>query len=128
MPPILLMATPEWLARLVLGSGRVHRWVHRLARPLPALLIFNSLALLIHWQVIVNNASPNGLFHYAVPAAIVVSAFLLWLPVCGPLPELRTSLPGQMMYLFVPSLLPTRSEQRRVGKECGSTCSSRGPA
>src|SRR3546814_1034697 len=64
MPPILLMATPEWLARLVLGSGRVHRWVHRLARPLPALLIFNSLAPLIHWQVIVNNASTNGLFHY----------------------------------------------------------------
>src|SRR3546814_11446980 len=107
MPPILLMATPEWLARLVLGSGRVHRWVHRLARPLPALLIFNSLALPSHWQVIVNNASTNGLFHYAVHAANVVSAFLLWLPVCGPLPELPISLPGPMTYLFVPSLVHT---------------------
>jgi len=107
MPPILLMATPEWLARLVLGDGRVHHWVHRLARPVPALLIFNSLALLIHWQVIVNNASSNGLFHYAVHTAIVLSAFLLWLPICGPLPELRISAPAQMLYLFVTSLVPT---------------------
>ena len=107
MPPILLMATPEWLARLVLGDGRVHHWVHRLARPVPALLIFNSLALLIHWQVIVNNASSNGLFHYAVHTAIVLAAFLLWLPICGPLPELRISAPAQMLYLFVTSLVPT---------------------
>jgi putative membrane protein len=107
MPPILLMATPEWLARLVLGDGRVHHWVHRLARPLPALLIFNSLALIIHWQTVVNNASSNGLFHYAVHTAIVVAAFLLWLPICGPLPELRISLPAQMLYLFVTSIVPT---------------------
>jgi len=107
MPPILLMATPEWLARLVIGDGRAHRWVDRLARPLPALLIFNSLALLIHWQVVVNGASSNGIFHYGVHTAIVASAFLLWLPVCGPLPELRISRPAQMLYLFATSLVPT---------------------
>lgn len=107
MPPILLMATPEWLARLVIGDGKVHHWVHKLARPLPALFIFNSLALLIHWQTIVTSASTNGLFHYAVHTAIVLAAFLLWLPICGPLPELRISLPAQMLYLFVTSIVPT---------------------
>jgi putative membrane protein len=107
MPPILLMATPEWLARLVIGDGKVHHWVHKLARPLPALLIFNALALAIHWQTLVNNASTNGLFHYAVHTAIVVAAFLLWLPICGPLHELRISLPAQMLHLFVTSIVPT---------------------
>src|SRR3546814_12373124 len=106
MPPILLMATPEWLARLVLGSGRVHRWVHRLARPLPALLIFNSLALLIPWQVIVNNASTNALFPYASHAAIVVQPFLLQLPFCVPPPTPRISPPAPMLYPLFPSLFP----------------------
>lgn len=107
MPAVLLLATPEWLLRLVLGKGRVDRWVHKLARPVPAALVFNALALGLHWQVVVNNASENGLFHYGVHTAIVASAFLLWLPVCGPLPELRISVPGQMLYLFVTSIVPT---------------------
>jgi putative membrane protein len=107
MPPVMLLATPEWLARLVLGTGRADRLVHRFARPVPAALIFNSLALLLHWQYVVNTASTNGLFHYGVHTTVVVAAFLLWLPVCGPLPELRISVPAQMIYLFVTSLVPT---------------------
>jgi putative membrane protein len=107
MPPLLLLATPEWLARLVLGKGRVDRWVHTLARPVPALVLFNGLALLTHWQVIVNTSSENGLFHYGMHTAIVTTAFLLWIPICGPLPELRIAMPTQMLYLFVTSIVPT---------------------
>lgn len=107
VPPMLLLATPEWLARLVLGSGLVDRVVHKLARPVPAAVIFNALALLLHWQALVNTASENGLFHYGVHTVIVLSAFLLWLPVCGPLPELRISQPAQMLYLFLTSIVPT---------------------
>ncbi len=107
IPPALLLATPEWLARLVLGRGAVDRWVHKLARPVPAALVFNALTLLLHWQVVVNTASTNGLFHYALHTAIVVSAFLFWMAVCGPLPELRISVPSQMLYLFITSIVPT---------------------
>ncbi len=107
VPPVMLMATPEWLARLVLGTGRVDRWVHKMARPVAAALVFNSLALLLHAQFIVNTASSNGLFHYGLHTAIVTAALLLWMPVCGPLPELRISVPAQMLYLFVTSIVPT---------------------
>jgi putative membrane protein len=107
MPPVLLLATPEWLARLVLGKGAVNRWVHRLARPIPAALAFNSVALLSHWQLVVNTASENGPFHYGMHTLIVTLAFLLWMPVCGPLPELRISMPAQMLYLFITSIVPT---------------------
>ncbi len=31
----------------------------------------------------------------------------MWMPVCGPVPELRLSLPGQMIYLFLMSIVPT---------------------
>ena len=105
--PVMLMATPEWLARLVVGRGRVDAIVHRLARPIPAAIAFNGLALLSHWQVIVNGASSNGLFHYVMHTAIVLTALLFWIPVCGPFPELRISPPAQMVYLFVTSIVPT---------------------
>jgi putative membrane protein len=107
VPPVMLLATPEWLARLVVGEGRVDRWVHRLARPVPACLAFSALTLVTHAQFVVNNASENGLFHYGVHTALVVSALLFWIPVCGPFPELRISAPAQMLYLFVASIVPT---------------------
>lgn len=107
VPALMLLATPEWLARLVLGRGRVDRMVHRLARPIPACVMFNALALLTHAQFMVNTASENALFHYSVHTAIVTTAFLLWIPICGPLPELRIAMPAQMLYLFVTSIVPT---------------------
>ena len=107
VPAVMLLATPEWLARLVIGRGRVDAVVHKLARPVPAAIAFNGLALLSHWQVIVNGASSNGLFHYGVHTALVTTAVLFWIPVCGPFPELRISPPAQMVYLFVASIVPT---------------------
>ena len=107
VPAAMLLATPEWLARLVIGNGRVEAVVRRMARPVPAAIAFNALVLLSHWQVIVNTASSNGLFHYGTHTALVVAAVLFWIPVCGPFPELRISQPSQMIYLFVASIVPT---------------------
>jgi len=107
VPAVLLLATPTWLARLVIGNGRVEALVRRMARPVPAALTFNALVLLSHWQTIVNTASSNGLFHYGTHTALVTAAFLFWIPVCGPFPELRISQPSQMIYLFATSIVPT---------------------
>jgi cytochrome c oxidase assembly factor CtaG len=35
------------------------------------------------------------------------STLMMWFPVCGPIKELRLSLPGQMVYLFLMSVIPT---------------------
>ncbi len=107
VPPIMLMATPEWLARLVVGDGRVNAAMRRLARPVPAGALFAALTLVSHAPTVVNTAASNGLFHYGVHAVLVTSALLFWLPVCGPFPELRIGVPAQMIYLFVASLVPT---------------------
>jgi putative membrane protein len=107
VPPVFLLATPEWLARLVLGHGRVKRAFFKIARPVPAAVAFNALQLLTHWPGVVNTSVENALVHYVVHAALVSTAFLLWIPVCGPLPELRISYPAQMLYLFVTSIVPT---------------------
>ena len=100
MPPLMLIATPEWLARLVVGKGRVDRAVHRLARPVVAGAIFGAVTLGSHAPWVVDTASVNGLFHFSVHAILVVTALLFWIPVCGPFPELRISMPAQMVYIF----------------------------
>jgi putative membrane protein len=55
----------------------------------------------------VNTATTNGPVHFSLHLLIVSTALLMWMPVCGPLPELRISLPGQMFYLFCQSVVPT---------------------
>ena len=109
MPPLLWLATPEWLARLVIPSGgRAERVLHTVAKPLPALLVFNAFNLLSHWPWIVTEAvSGPGTFHYSVHFVLVFTAMIMWIPVCGPWKELRLTLPGQMVYLFAMSIFPT---------------------
>jgi putative membrane protein len=107
VPPVMLLATPEWLARLVLGRGRAKKVFYFLARPVPAALLFNGFQVFTHAPGTVNTAVSNALVHYLVHTVLVLTAFLLWVPVCGPLPELRISYPAQMLYLFVTSIIPT---------------------
>ena len=106
-PPMAWLATPTWLARMIVGSGVGYRIVRRLSRPLVAALIFNAVVVLQHWPVVVNTSVANGAFHYGVHLAVVLTSLLMWMPVAGPLPELRPSLAVQMAYLFGQSIIPT---------------------
>ncbi|MDW3176663.1 MAG: cytochrome c oxidase assembly protein [Acidimicrobiia bacterium] len=108
IPIFFLQATPEWLARLILGGGDQERTlVGKLAKPVVAGLIFNLLAALTHWNGIVQLSFDSGPFHYSIHLVMFCSALLMWLPVLGPLPELRLSPPAQMIYLFLMSIIPT---------------------
>lgn len=108
IPIFFLQATPEWLARLVLGGGDQERtWAGKLAKPVVAGIIFNVLAALTHWNGIVQLSADSGPFHYGIHLVLFSSALLMWLPVLGPLPELRLSPPAQMIYLFLMSIIPT---------------------
>lgn len=107
VPPMMLLATPEWLARLVLGNGRVYRAFRTMTLPLVAGLLYNTLFALSHAPWIVNESVDIAGFHFMAHTVIVTSAFLMWTCVCGPLPELRRSPPVQCIYLFLMSVLPT---------------------
>lgn len=107
LAPMALLATPTWLARMVIGRGRFYRALKQVARPVPATLLFNGVVVFSHWPAVVNASGSNGTLHYSVHVLVVSSALLMWLPVCGPLPELRFSLPVQMIYLFLQSIVPT---------------------
>lgn len=108
VPPLFLLATPTWLARLVVPEGsRVDRVIGQLARPVVAGFLFNLVVAVTHIPSVVNASIESGPLHYAVHVLVVSSAFLMWTPVCGPFPERRMPMPGQMVYLFLMSILPT---------------------
>ena len=107
-PPFLLLGTPAWLAREILAPPRLYQVVRRLARPIPALLIFNGLLVVTHWPAFVDATLRSEPLHFAAHSAIFGSAILMWCPVVAPLPEMRPlSTPAQMLYLFLQSIVPT---------------------
>lgn len=104
--PMMLLATPEWLARLVVGRGRVYRVFRLLTRPLVAGVIYSSLFAISHLPAVVDGSVRWTEVHFTAHVLIVVSALLMWNPICSPMKELRSSLPIQGIYLFLLGVFP----------------------
>lgn len=105
--PLLLMGTPGWMMRIAL-PGRLLRIVQWWSRFLPALVIFNVMIVVTHWPAVVDLALRSGVFHFAVHAALLLSAFVIWMPILSPLPEVpRLTAPMKMVFLFLQSVVPT---------------------
>ena len=107
VPPMLLMGTPEWLARLIIGDGTSKSVIRWFCRPVVAGLLYNAMVILTHWPVLVNNSVKYGAMHYGVHVIVLTTSLAMWMSVCGPIKEWRQSLPSQMVYLFLMSVIPT---------------------
>jgi putative membrane protein len=108
IPPLFLLATPEWLARLIVSTdGTSGVWVRRLTRPVVAAVLFNGVVAISHLPVVVNTSIDIGPVHYLVHLTVFTTALVMWMPIVSPLPELRAGDPGRMIYLFLNSVLPT---------------------
>ena len=107
-PPLILFGTPGWLLRTLLRPRWLLAAVRNLARPFPALLLFNAFIAFSHWPLIVDAAVSSELAHLGLHAALVSTALLMWMPVLSPMFEIpRLRYPGQMLYLFAQSIVPT---------------------
>jgi len=107
LPPLVLMATPEWLLRVLVGNGRVYRVLAFMCRPVFAAIAFNTIIIITHIPGVVNASVDSGPLHYSLHFAVVTLSLLMWMPVVGPFPELQISSIGKCIYLFVQSLVPT---------------------
>jgi putative membrane protein len=108
VPPMFWLATPAWLARLVIAPGtRAWAWLARLAHPVVATVIFSAMTVATHWTVVVNLSIEIGPVHYVVHLLVVTAALIMWIPVVGPWEELRLTPIAQCIYLFVQSIIPT---------------------
>src|SRR3989440_449087 len=106
--PLLLMGTPEWLARRILKRTRLLRPVRFFGRPVPDLIQFNIVLVFSHWPLIVDGTLRDHPLHFVAHAALLVSALLMWLPIVSPLPEVpQARPPTKMLYLFLQTIVPT---------------------
>ncbi len=111
VPPLALMATPEWLMRTLIGSGWIYKALRWLTLPVVAALLYNGGTMLTHLPSLVNASVGdgywNGALHYGLHVIVVTASLLMWMPVVGPIPEFRLGLIGKMIYLFAQSIVPT---------------------
>ena len=107
-PPLLLIGTPGWMLRSLLRPRWLLAVTRTMSRPLPALLLFNAFLAFSHWPVIVDAAVSSEVVHFGLHAVLVTTALLMWMPVLSPMFEIpRLRYPGQMLYLFAQSIVPT---------------------
>jgi putative membrane protein len=107
-PPLLLAGTPDWLLRSLLRPRWLLAVVRQLARPLPALLLFNAWIAISHWPALLGLGLRSEPVHFGMHAVLVGTALLMWMPVLSPMVEIpRLRYPGQMLYLFAQSIVPT---------------------
>lgn len=107
IPPLALLAIPEWLFRLLVGQGRAYRVIRFLTRPVIAAVTYNAVLLITHIPALVNRSAAGGPLHYSLHVLLVASALMLWTPICGPAKEWRMSYGAMMVYLFCTSLVPS---------------------
>ncbi len=109
LPPLALLATPEWLLRILIGRGRLYGVLRWLCKPVVAGVIFNAAIIITHIPGVVNASvtSDSAALHYGLHVMVVLASLLMWMPVCGPFRELQLGAGGKMIYLFLQSVVPT---------------------
>lgn len=107
MPPLVLLATPTWLMRVLIGDGKLYRGVRFLTKPIVAGVLFNVVIMVTHVPGVVTASVDSGPLHYSLHFAVVMLSLLMWMPVCGPLPEVHIGPLGKCIYLFLQSVVPT---------------------
>jgi putative membrane protein len=106
-PPLLMIGTPDWLWRVLLGRRGIQA-ARILTKPLIALAAFNVVIAVSHIPNVVTLSATSEPFHFAMHALLFGTAVMMWSPVLQPLIELpKLSYPARMFYLFLQSLVPT---------------------
>ena len=107
VPPLVLLAIPEWLFRAVIGEGKAYRFVKRLSTPIVAGLLFNVVVMITHIPGLVNRSAESSPLHYAMHILVVSTALCMWSPSCSPAKEFQIGYAGKTIYLFLMSVVPT---------------------
>ncbi len=98
--PLLLLGTPEWMARsLPGGTKRAMIWLG--GAPLVCAIVYNVILLVTHSPSTVEVLRRSQLGSFGMDLFWVIAGLILWLPVLSPLPEGRLkAVWGRMLYLF----------------------------
>jgi len=102
--PLLLLGTPEWVARPVVTRLRLEGVLRIAAKPLVAGVVFNLILLGTHAPFTVDTFRASQFGSFTLDMLWIGSGLLLWLPLLGPLPEhVHPSPAVRCIYLFLAS-------------------------
>src|SRR4051794_11512070 len=106
--PLLLLGTPAWLARWILRPRWLFRSVRTMSRFVPAIVTFNLIIVVTHWPAFVDLTLRSAVVHFLAHTVLLLSAFLIWMPIVSPLPEIPRLAPiSRMVFLFLQTIVPT---------------------
>ena len=99
--PLLVLGLDEAMLRRVLARTRTTELVRLLCRPVAAVVLFNAVLIATHAPVTVDVLRTSQMGSLVLDGLWLLSGLSLWLPVCGPLDEMRPSYPVRAVLLFV---------------------------
>jgi putative membrane protein len=104
--PLLMLGTPEWMARAVLRRTHLRSVWATLSRPLIAGVLTNVLLIATHSPFAVDLLRSSQAGSFALDMVWLASGFILWAPIINPIPECRSSSAlVKIAYLFLASAL-----------------------
>lgn len=99
--PLLLLAVPEDMAKRFLTRTHTDGLYRTLVHPIVAGLIANVVLIGSHAPVTVDMFRASQFGSFALDLAWLLGGIVMWLPVCGPIKEVRASYPTRCVYLFL---------------------------
>src|SRR5690606_29374694 len=99
--PLLVLGLDEPMLRRALARTRTAGLVRVACRPVTAGLIFNVVLVATHAPATVDPLRSSQLGSFALDGLWLASAVILWLPIAGPLDELRPGYPARAVLLFL---------------------------
>ena len=101
--PLLMLGTPEWMARGILDRLRLTHAVEWLGGSyLMCALLYNGILMATHAPGTVEIFRRSQLESAVMDVAWVIAGIILWLPIISPLGRRASATPwGRMVYLFM---------------------------
>ncbi len=102
--PLLLLGTPEWVARPIVDRLHLGGALRVVAKPVVAAVTFNLVLIATHAPWTVDTFRAGELGSFALDMLWLASGLVLWTPLVSPLKELVHPSPAvRCIYLFLAS-------------------------
>jgi len=100
--PLMLLGTPEWMARRILAKLHAYDFAKTISRPLYAGLIVNLILIVTHAPASTDLLRSSEIGSIFIDVTWMLGGLILWQPIISPLREMRIGHPGiKIVYLFL---------------------------
>ena len=106
IPPLLILAIPEWLWNSILSKAFVNKIVTFFTRPIIALITFNALFSLYHIPLLFDVIKTNIWLHESYTSLLFLLALFMWWPLVNKI-DVYKSITGlkKVAYIFASGAL-----------------------